>query len=595
LDFKRLLNIAYPNQHYFKRLIHKNFICYCKNLIDSNKEILFIDDNNQVMIMFYGEIFNKCTLCSNLHISEDLSDPEFVYKLYLIEGNGFAEKLNGEFLIIIYFFEKKDIFLYRDHLGLCPVVYSLSNGTFYFSTDVIFLSSLLHIDKKINPEPFLSEFRFADLTQTSNNRVHKLLPGHYIKFCGIKLEIVKYWHPEKIKQDKKLTYNQVINDIGFLVNDAIRIRSNINLKASAHISGGLDSSLIAALVRKVYRNQETFYGYSWSPENIQLPKDSFDERQLIKEVCEGNYIKSFLVNLDLDDYINLPKKYITNFGFLSEEKVLDHAEANDVRIIFSGYGGDEFISFGGRGIDSDLLFNLNLKEFFLRNRNLTLKKLLKVIFFEVIFPFLHIIYPDQRKAHKAFTKYLKKPYRKNHYESMKKFIFYKSSRQLQLGLLYHYHLQDRLEKWYVNGFLHGVKYRYPLLDKRIIEYVLKIPSKLLLDREFSRMILRDISKDILPENVRWLKKGIDPAVVAQARQNCTSAALVYFTEINEFRANHDLDFIDFDILQKDAQKFKEDQNDQDIFISNLLIIKELHEFMKSYRSLCSNLRQNFTT
>ncbi len=93
---------------------------------------------------------------------------------------------------------------------------------------------------------------------------------------------------------------------------------------------------------------------------------------------------------------------------------------------------------------------------------------------------------------------------------MGNYFFHTSRQQVHLGVLRFYHFQERCETWAVNGFRKGVEYRYPLLDRRIIEYMLKVPSAMLCKTDYFRPLLRLISEGILPEEVRWQADKSDP-------------------------------------------------------------------------------------
>lgn len=98
------------------------------------------------------------------------------------------------------------------------------------------------------------------------------------------------------------------------------------------------------------------------------------------------------------------------------------------------------------------------------------------------------------------------------------------------------------------------------------------------------MVLREISRGLIPEDVRWIKKGIDPVFVALARKNCEESAKVFINEVSQFKTNPDLSFINFDILEKDIDLFRKDKDNQKYFVSIMVIIKMLHEFTLSFRN-----------
>ncbi len=544
---------------------------------------LWVDENAGVLTFLNGNIYSEL---DNPNPGEKsiLTKAELVYNLFVKQGPDFVNQLNGDFVIIIYESRKDNLYVFRDHLGIIPLSYIVINDSLVYSTDIIQLCRLFQEGNSLNSEFFLSEFRFADLTQTPNPKVKKLLPGHYLKFSKGDLEMIKYWKPEKIKTNHKLKKQQVYDHFKYLIEDTIRIRSDKRYKAAAHVSGGLDSSVIAALVRKEYAGQKTFLGYSWSPENFEPVKVEFDERNLVRKTCDMNDIKPVFIDLHLDDYLVRAKNYIRNFGAFAEEKILEHANNEDINLIFSGWGGDEFISKGERGINTDLLLNLNLALFFKKNSIFNPKRFIKTILYDILFPAINLVNLNQARSHKQFTRYLKHPYYKNYLPSVKKFLFYRSRRKLHLGFLYYYHISNRTEFSYIQGFLHGVEYRYPLLDKRIVEYMLTVPTKCLVDGAYSRMILREISKGLVPEEVTWIRKGIDPVYQNSLYRNSLKASKIFVNMLDEYEANSDLYFINFDLLKKDLEIFRENNKYPEEFIANMVIINSIHEFSICYRS-----------
>lgn len=147
-------------------------------------------------------------------------------------------------------------------------------------------------------------------------------------------------------------------------------------------------------------------------------------------------------------------------------------------------------------------------------------------------------------------------------------------------------LQERCELWYINRVRHGVKYRYPLLDKRIIEYILKVPSEILSDLKYDRIILREISSGILPEEVRWSSRKDDPVASARYNSFLREAGREFMKETEDWKLNPDLFFINFRLLEKDIERSGKSAGMKDSLVLSraLVYIKANHEFTKSYRS-----------
>ena len=279
------------------------------------EDLLYTDKNADLIVIFCGTIYSFSNPVYQKFISSNIPNPELIACLFKKFGVQFFNSIIGDFAIAIIKPEKNELYLLRDHLGIYPLVYKSKNGIISFSTDPIgFCRTDLKESEKINLDPLLTHRKIIDTTQTYSKEVHKVLPGHYYYFNKNVFKKIKYWYPEKIKKDPSLTYYDSLNKLEILLSDAIKIRCDNRYYAGSHLSGGLDSSAIAALTRKYYSNQKCVSGFSYSPE-ITYKKDFiFDERDFVKEICEKNQITPVFSNLTFSDYKSKFKSYIYNLG-----------------------------------------------------------------------------------------------------------------------------------------------------------------------------------------------------------------------------------------------------------------------------------------
>ena len=275
-----------------------------------------------------------------------------------------------------------------------------------------------------------------------------------------------------------------------------------------------------------------------------------------------------------------------NHGFFSEDSTSEQAVSTNTNLILSGWGGDEFISTGDRGIELDLLRGLKFRLFLKRNPFKRPVKLLRYLFSFVIFPAIGILDREIVKSFNDDARYLKKSYKKSDKKALADFYFHKSRYQLHLNMLKFYHLQDRCENWTIMGFRKGIEYRYPLLDKRIIEYILKVPSELLCRTDNYRPVLREIGKGILPEEVRLNSDKSDPVYWAFMDDIFKSSAITFMEEVSMWKTNNDLYFVDFTLLEQDISDFRENKikcSDKVLFRA-LVYLKAIHDFTINYRT-----------
>lgn len=235
----------------------------------TSEDFYYIDNKEEALVILSGIIFNREEIKATLGItSNNVFDPELILKSFYKYGRNFANTLNGDFAFIIYLKKRSEAFLYRDHLGIRPLSFSIMADTLFFSSDIFALSRALYHEEKID-EKFLYQSLlnpiYWNYNLIPNKKVIKVLSGHFITFSEKGINNQKYWHPELIRINNKIDFITAKKKIEFLLIDAIKKRSDKRFCAAAHVSGGLDSGFIATSVKREYAQNE-FYGFSWTPQ-----------------------------------------------------------------------------------------------------------------------------------------------------------------------------------------------------------------------------------------------------------------------------------------------------------------------------------------
>lgn len=551
-----------------------------KRLPAKEYEPWFIDKTNDLVVVIHGTIYNSE---SNLNNSVVL--PEKIAEYYKATGLSFLTEIYGAFSICIFDFKKNKHFLIKDHVGIIPFSFASNDNAFFFSSDTMGLSKALYGSEKIAHEYIVSTFYHFEenFGFTPNKNIVKVIPGHYAEISDSGFSQVKYWFPEKTKPVKR-NRETAIKELEDLVIDSVRISCNQNYKAAAHISGGLDSSLVAAIGRSFYPNQSIFHGYTWSPDLIIDQKElRFDEREFIKQQCAKSDIQIAYSNFTIENYHDHLKDWRAPSESVFERNIVSLAQKHDVNLILSGWGGDEFISMGKPYVEYDLFWSGQWNKYLKIHPIKRKRALLKSIIASVFFPRLTIPYLKYKTAPFMY-KYMKEGMPSNKLNRLKRSTYTKRV-GAHLGFLNYKHLAQRCEDWYINGQRNGIEYRYPLLDKRIIEYVLSLPTNFFVNNEFDRSLIRDIGKNWLVDEVKDLPKKADPALGYSFGRILQEANMEYTKEFDEFRNNEYLWFFDFDELQRDIQESidKENKLSMDLILV-IPYVKMIHEFTKSYHN-----------
>ncbi len=548
-------------------------------------DIYYHDTPADILVLFSGYIYNREELNSTYDISDSAPEPVIAAIMFLKDGPEFVGKLNGDFSIFICRPRGRKAWLFRDHMGIRPVAWSLRQGCLLFSSDYRELSSRLAGGRGPDVSWLTGYFRYIDLTKTPCRGVKKLLPGHYLEYSGGSIKVTKYWDPGRIRTNQGMEYETMLSDLANLVSDAVRKRCDGRFIAGAHVSSGIDSGVVAVMARREYSSQLPFYGYSWSPETFTAGQIPYDERELVRSLCTSAAITPVFSRITPGEFLDNTGRLFYNGGFFIEENLAGQASENGTNLIFSGWGGDEFISTGDRGIETDLIRRLRLKIYFRRNPVRSFKRFVKYFLEYTLFPVLGILHPKVARSFASDTRYLGKQYRKSERKALRNFYFHASRRQMHLRYLRLYHLQERCETWTIMGYRKGVEYRYPLLDRRIIEYMISVPSELLCRTDHFRPLLRIIGKGIIPDDVRLNTGKKDHLYSAWWEKLMEFSAQSVIGEADRWRDNPDLGFVNFDLLQADIGKYTGDQAGVDVaaLYRALVYINAVHKFSDEFR------------
>lgn len=551
----------------------------------SPADLHYSDEGNDILILLSGYIYNKAELSELQDLTSALPDPEFIARLFITEGPSFVKHLNGDFAICIIRPKAKKAYLFRDHLGIRPLAYICNSDVLSFSSDITGLSKAYHEGQRIQSDYLMGYFKYIDYRKNPSKNVKKLLPGYYLEFSGSGMIIHKYWEPEKIRESRRLSHDRMLTDLRSLLADSVKIRCDSRFIAGAHVSGGIDSGIIAALARQEYSHQDDFDGYSWSPHYRAVPGDAKpDERELVIKTCEKVGMNAVFSDMNSADFRIRVSSFYDNHGFFSEAGTVDQILRTNTNLIFSGWGGDEFISTGTSAIEPDLLRRLKLRIFFRRNRIVPLKRFIKRMLYCIVFPALHILDRGTAESFRNDARYLKKPFRQSERSAIRDFHFNTSRRKFHLAMLRFYHLQERCESWFIMGYRNGIEYRYPLLDKRIIEYMLSVPSELLCKTDHFRPVIRELGEGILPSEVLRNYSKNDPVYWSFMEDLFREAAVSFMEETDIWRDNTDLHFVDFDLLANDISRYRGHPDSVDIKVLSraLVYLKAVHDFTVEY-------------
>jgi asparagine synthase (glutamine-hydrolysing) len=232
------------------------------------------NENRRVWVVFNGEIFNYPELTRELmekgHVFYTRSDTEVLVHLYEELGIGMFNKLNGQFAFALWDADRQQLLLARDRLGIRPLFYYQKDGRLVFGSEIKAIFADPDVPRRLNPAALSEVFTcWAPLdSQTAFRDVYQVPPGHFALFSQKQLSIRRYWAlPFQPQTDlSELSLEECTAELEQLLHDATRIRLRADVPVGAYLSGGLDSTLTGAMVKKHFNNLLRTFSVSFTDE-----------------------------------------------------------------------------------------------------------------------------------------------------------------------------------------------------------------------------------------------------------------------------------------------------------------------------------------
>nr|WP_321487033.1 asparagine synthase-related protein [uncultured Draconibacterium sp.] len=454
----------------------------------------------------------------------DFVSPEEAFaKAYRQWGALCANHINGDFAVVVVDKKKKEVCLLRDHIGTRPLVYWKSEEKLIFTSHEFGLVKSGFVPVSLSERKVIDRhFRYDTLyTETSFRNVYKVIPGHYVSYSNSRNCTSKpFWEPGKIKKDKTLTFDDAVVGLRKRIVSATVNRMEPG-KTGMHISGGIDSCGIASIVADHTLDKKSLTGYSWSPETFEDPVDGANEKEFIEAFRDDK--KVTVKYLRPPKYEPAKDTILPEFETMPiEHPVMQMAEKDNIETFFSGWGGDEFVSLSLRGTVNHLFFSFKwlslLKYARVKGIKATILKF-RTDVLPLCIPFGLLPVYKAGKTDRSILRFLRFSFIKKHWKQI--FLHketnpfgYGNRTRFALNLLESHHLPERMESWAINAERYGFEYKYPLLDKEVLDFWFSLPAEYTYKNFQPRLLYREAMKDILTEKIRIRKGKEEPLRIA---------------------------------------------------------------------------------
>ncbi len=458
-------------------------------------------------------------------------DARYILSAYERWGIDCVPRLLGDFAFALWDGRQRRLLLARDFAGIRPLYYAADDKRVSFASDVHGALEVAALPPHLDLRALREQLGYGSLhdnVRTFFEGLHKLPPGHWLVADASGVKTRRYWRPSDVPRVRVTSDRDAVEHILDLVNKAVRSCTRCSRPVGAHASGGLDSSTLAVLSARILgESGRSLTAINWAPPFGEDDLPLTDERALVEAIAaaEGN-IDPCYTPLTADDLANDRCSDITLHPHSTlrwESRACPEAAARGVRVVLSGWGGDETIAFNGRGFFSDLARRgrwIRLARE-LRERS----RLHPVEYWGLRGKVLIPLMPDWAVARwtprrgarlkplpsclsPELTELIRdiEPPTKTGRERP-------GRRRMQETLLNNGHLNGRCESWNDYGANHGIEYRFPVLDRRVVEFALGAPDWLFFKNGWKRYAFRKAMEGLVPADAQWRKRKNDPAMI----------------------------------------------------------------------------------
>uniref|UniRef100_UPI0040571D0E asparagine synthase (glutamine-hydrolyzing) n=1 Tax=Acetatifactor sp. TaxID=1872090 RepID=UPI0040571D0E len=461
-------------------------------------------------IVFNGEIYNMPTLRQRLleegAVFQTNCDTEVILMGYLYHGIDYVKELNGIFSFCIWDASLEQLFLCRDRLGVKPLFYTIQNNTLIFSSELKGILSFPGVDAIIDREGLCEVLGLGPAKTYGKGvfqNIQEVLPGYLLEFHNGISHTHAYWQLESHPHED--SWEQTVEKTRYLVTDAIKLQMLSDVPICTFLSGGIDSSLVTSVCSRELQKQGKqldTYSFDFKDNDRNFQANAFQPSQdrpwvdKMVEYAGTNHHYLECCNTDLYQYLfkavdarDLPCMADVEASMLYFcEKVAHHN-----KVTLTGECADEI--FGGypwfhkkECFEADCFpWSMDFSP-----RTMLLKDEIAAVL------------PLEEYARAAYHQTIAETpvlAEESPEEKRRREISYLNLKWFMQTLL------DRMDRTSMHV---GLEARVPFADHRIVEYLWNVPWNMKCKDGVVKGLLREASKDYLPDEVLYRRKSPYP-------------------------------------------------------------------------------------
>ena len=474
---------------------------------------------NNILIL-NGEIYNYIELRKEL---EDLGhkfitsgDTEVLAKVLMNWGLEGVKRLEGMWAFCWFRETDQTLTLCRDRFGEKPLYYFEENGELYFASEPKSIFALFGKTLRINEEQ-LSRYlvngykSLYKKNETFFKGLREIKPGEYKVYNKSSSKNFCYWKKNFNTQNNNISYEEAVEISRDALEKSINLRLRSDVPVAFFLSGGVDSNALISLASQKY-------GYDVHGFTIMNTDERYEERDLINASVKKYGIKHTAVNITSENFLEKLRTLIKahnspvyTINYFAQWELMKKIQSLGYKVTISGIGADEIFS---GYYDHHLAY---LFEMYKRNKKRYSKALYEWrenIFPIVRNPFLqdpeYFIKNPALREHIFLNSELFNSFLKNNFkEEFSEETYSKDLlRNRMANELFHESIPVLLHEDDLNSMFYSIENRSPFLDSNLFEICQSIPTEHLIKNGMAKSILRDIVKDLAPQEVIYSKRKV---------------------------------------------------------------------------------------
>ncbi|MEO5563696.1 MAG: asparagine synthase (glutamine-hydrolyzing) [Chitinophagaceae bacterium] len=486
---------------------------------------------NRYTIIHNGEIYNYIELKKELikqgYSFTTQSDTEVILAAYDMWDDECVEHFDGMFAFVIWDEKEKELFAARDRFGEKPLFYYQNNDQFLFASEMKALWAA-GIQRTANLKMLFNFITIgyvdnpARTEETFFEHIFKLPPASRLYYTPATRElfIEKYWDIDPDIQTKKISDNEAIEQFNelFLLSIQRRLRSDVTVGTS--LSGGLDSSSIAAAISQTTNSPLSSF-------TAGFPGFEKDETTFSKAVASQFHLNQNIVSVSADqlatDWENLcwhQEEPVGSASVFAQYKVFELAKEKNVKVLLDGQGADETLA-GYHKYYKWYWQELFQKRALSKSGEVSAAQKIGVQESFGIKNIIASLFPDLASVileRRYLVNALKQEYLHRDFVRLQsKEAYYSAPSHEGLnGRLYFntfvHGLEELLRYADRNSMAHGREVRLPFLSHQLVEFIFSLPSNFKIRDGWTKWLLRKTMDKKLPDQITWRKDktGFEP-------------------------------------------------------------------------------------